>query len=206
MRSAIVEADRQALGGGARLAAEDEALLDLVGLQREVLVHHHLAAQHLGAAGTAHAGLARERAGRGRRRVRRRAHARRRRCAAHAPCRRARWSARCPWRPACLCGRVGIGLDLGGLRRAGGEALGVRGFPARRRRAAPARSPRSSPQGPQMKTSSMLPTGSRVSMMACTLAPSMRLAADRPPAPGGTGYGSASGGRDSGPSGPAGLR
>ncbi len=32
----------------------------LVGFQREVLVHHHLAAQHLGAAGTAHAGLARE--------------------------------------------------------------------------------------------------------------------------------------------------
>src|SRR5574343_195783 len=60
-KSAVVEADRQFRRGGAGLAAQDVALLHLVCFQREVLVHDHLAAQHLGTAGTADAGLARER-------------------------------------------------------------------------------------------------------------------------------------------------
>src|SRR5207344_1225678 len=60
-RSSLDVAEHYPFGDRVRLAAQHEAARDLVVVEREVLVHPDLAFDHLGAAGAADAGLARER-------------------------------------------------------------------------------------------------------------------------------------------------
>src|SRR5512133_1014728 len=53
LRSAIVEADEQVVAERTRLAGEDEPLIDLALLEREVFLHLDLTLEHPGAAGAA---------------------------------------------------------------------------------------------------------------------------------------------------------